>query len=1717
MHLWTLYKKNFLRWRRYWGTSLAQILLPIILALLMVLIRSQITVTVEPEKTYQRLSYPTSVNGWKQKPFSDLVQNSIKDCSGENRIGGRIALVPPENALVGYLKDFFGLFDYDVVEFADRGELDDYIAADDYTRTTDEGLRKQLCFAVVVDEFKSGKYEYSFRFNQTNPTRADHWVTDQSPRMLFQTDSPFEEVKIMTNGVLTLQFLIDGFIFDQELKGVNKDVGIQKMKTQEFENADYLGSLEAPLIISMIASGLLAYLRIISLIVGEREKYNIENLESMGMSKFEYLMSVILFAFTIETIIGIFFCAIIKGGVVVKVNYLLLLLIYLFFIYLFITIGLMISAFFIHAKKAIIGGLIVYFMLYLFWILRDSLADSGSTAMTIIALSPIGSLSQIVVNMLLYENIGKSFSFSELSVEIRYFCGSTYFIIGIIELILFFLLGIYFFFVIPLEIGIPKHPLFFLGLPKKKKEDYEELKKSESQIMREENDFEEIEEEFIAQRNEKTNIEINNLVKRFKTGKVAVDNLNIEMFSNQIFALLGHNGAGKTTTISMISGFLNKTSGSIKIFGNDSIKDKQNIEDLIGICPQTNPIFDYMTVKEHLLLYSKIKKVKGDPEEEIETILHDIDFYHKRDYIAKNLSGGQKRKLCVALAFLGGSKIILLDEPTSGMDTYARRLLWEMIKKYKENRLIILTTHNMDEADYLGDRIGIMSEGKMVTCGSSLYLKNKFGVGYDLTIVKREDCSERDSDKIANAIKEKIDNATFISNVGTEMKFRLPSSSSKKFPELFQLLETDKDKLKIESFGTGLTTLEEVFLNVGANKDEELEFKLNREDDRISVEEEEQRMNMDDDEDDIDKKDLAALRLKSSSGIFFMQMKGLMKKRFIYFSRDLGGLICEIILPIAIVIIGLAITKISFINDPPKLTINTDIYGQDFTINEYPQITTNDDILNQFKPKISEANVDLIQTADIEKFNEDIFQQRSDDQTLAYHVGNYGNSGYEYTVFYNITAPFAPYVGINSMNNALLRYYSGDDSAYIKMNLDPMPLTSNVRHFEDTVDGFISVMLIGLAFSFIPASLIVFIIKERELNAKHQQLISGVNIFAYWLTNFIVDYIKYLIPALATYILMFIFGLDFYLDDEKKGMSILLFLSFGISMIGFTYLLSFAFKTPSSGQITIFVIAFLSSFVLLILALVLKLIESTTKFTTNFLEYLLRLDPFFAFPYGFLNMANSRIYKIRFLWEEIPTAFSTRISLNDFLYLLLTGIVFLTLIIITEYSFKFFALFKKKGKKTQTKIFAENMKVDEERENDVEHEENMVMENPEKYSVRIQNLVKAYKLGGGCGSSKKNVKVAVKGITFGVEPGTVFGLLGTNGAGKSSTFKVLTGDTYPSSGDAYIMNKRMPDHMTSIRHLVGYCPQFDTIIPNLTAQEHLELYVKLKGIDPKYHKRLIDQTIETLNLTNFRDVKAGTFSGGNKRKLSVAIAMIGKPPIIFLDEPSSGMDPKARRFMWSVVNDLSALKKHSTIILTTHSMEEAEALSTKLAIMVEGTIKTIGSVQQLKNKYGKCFEIEIKINLLDKEDNKEKIEMLKEKFEFKNPDQIKKKGVMLILEFLKKNEYQKEINPTGKGKYINIQLENKGHININLVTEWIDIMNKLKKIEETLEENFGTEMLESFQSFARFKVGESAKLSEIFKLLEEEKDNLDIANYSVKQISLEQIFLNFAKDNDHDE
>lgn len=218
-------------------------------------------------------------------------------------------------------------------------------------------------------------------------------------------------------------------------------------------------------------------------------------------------------------------------------------------------------------------------------------------------------------------------------------------------------------------------------------------------------------------------IKINNLTKKYKD-KLAVDNLNLEIKTGELFSLLGTNGAGKTTTIKMISTLILPTSGTININGLDIIKDREKIKRIINISPQETAIAPNLTVLENLYFMAGIYEIKKAKEKTNELIkLFKLEEVLNQK--AKTLSGGYQRKLSIAISLINDPEILFLDEPTLGLDVISRRELWHIIEKLKGKITIILTTHYMEEAEILSDRIGIMNKGKLIELGTSKELIKK--------------------------------------------------------------------------------------------------------------------------------------------------------------------------------------------------------------------------------------------------------------------------------------------------------------------------------------------------------------------------------------------------------------------------------------------------------------------------------------------------------------------------------------------------------------------------------------------------------------------------------------------------------------------------------------------------------------------------------------------------------------------------------------------------------------------------------------------------------------------------------------------------------------------------------------------------------------------------------------------------------------------------------
>ena len=246
-------------------------------------------------------------------------------------------------------------------------------------------------------------------------------------------------------------------------------------------------------------------------------------------------------------------------------------------------------------------------------------------------------------------------------------------------------------------------------------------------------------------------LKISGVTKKFGHLK-AVNNFNVELFYNEIFCLLGHNGAGKTTLVNVISGLMEPENGDVFLNGVSIITNQDLIYKNIGLCQQQNILFEFLTVSEHLQFIYDIKGIARDFKEIQELILK-LDLSDVQFRICKDLSGGQKRKLCIALALLSGGKIIILDEPTSGMDIIAKKKLWDFLKNYQKDKIILITTHSLEEAEYLGTRIGIMSDGHFICSGTSTYLKSMYPCGININLVINSRTFSEDSKRI---IFEKI-------------------------------------------------------------------------------------------------------------------------------------------------------------------------------------------------------------------------------------------------------------------------------------------------------------------------------------------------------------------------------------------------------------------------------------------------------------------------------------------------------------------------------------------------------------------------------------------------------------------------------------------------------------------------------------------------------------------------------------------------------------------------------------------------------------------------------------------------------------------------------------------------------------------------------------------------------------------------------------------------
>ncbi|KAK9410931.1 ATP-binding cassette sub-family A member 12 [Crotalus adamanteus] len=1214
--------------------------------------------------------------------------------------------------------------------------------------------------------------------------------------------------------------------------------------------------------------------------------------------------------------------------------------------------------------------------------------------------------------------------------------------------------------------------------------------------------------------------------------KAAVQNLNLNFYEGNITSLLGHNGAGKTTTISILTGLFPASSGTIFVYGKDTRTDQDFIRKNMGICMQHNVLFDYLTTKEHLLLYGYIKMPHWSKEglqEEIDRILKETGLYNHRHKLTGSLSGGMKRKLSISIALLGGSKVVILDEPTTGVDPCSRRGIWEIISKNRKGRTIILSTHHLDEAEVLSDRIAFLEHGGLKCCGSPFYLKETYGSGYHLTLTKEKSSTlnvaeECNTSAVTATIQAHLPKAYLREDIGGELIYVLPPFNSKvssSYQSLLRNLDSNLSDLRIGCYGISDSTIEEVFLNLTKDvaKDEQTDAELSQEEPNFTVDNDGLSIksnNLFEPDDQV----LINMGKPSNLSLLLRKATALFIKRFHHTRRDVKGFIAQVILPVLFVTAAMGLgTLRTKVAEYPALHLSPALYGSSSQSDFFGNYNQTTDALVASMLSFPGIDNTCLNRSNLTCFKEDVAEKwifsgnQSDQYTACNCTLNgetcpklnfspphkrtfssrtiYNLTGHDVETYLLVTArdfiqkryggwsfglpltsnlqfDISPVPAnrtvtkvwynpegyhslpayLNSLNNFILHANlpHGNTSGYgISVVAHPYPGGESQEQvmLSSLLDIIVS-MSILIGYSITTASFVLYVVKEHQTKAKQLQHISGLGVTSYWVTNFIYDMVYFLVPVILSVGVISAFQIPAFFNDKNLLAVFLLLLLFGYSTFSWMYLLAGIFKETGMAFIVYVCINLFFGVNTIITHSVVFLLSQEKATDKNLhdlaetLRHIFLIFPQFCFGYGLIELSqyNALMGFLKAYGVVYPDkTFELDRTTSKLLGMFIQGTLFFTLRLLLDdgtiqkmwHKILQFLFNKLHGK---SPLYLEDIVGEEDK--DVRAEKERVTLGLSDCDVlQLQKLTKIYHL------PYRRI-VAVRNVNIGIPAGECFGLLGVNGAGKTTIFKMLTGDIGPTDGRLLMQDETgsLSEIDDTHRSQFGYCPQEDALDDLLTVEEHMYYYARLHGIPEEDIKGIVLHLLYRLNLMPYQCRIASMCSYGTNRKLSTALALLGKPSVLLLDEPSSGMDPNAKRHLWKIITE--EVQNQCSVILTSHSMEECEALCTRLAIMVNGHFQCLGSLQHIKSRFGKGFTVKMHLN--------------------NSADNIEKLTLFLQTNF--PNTYLRD--------------------------------HQLNMVEYHIPVSAGG-------------------VANIFQLLEMNKAVFEIKHFSVSQTTLEEVFINFAK------
>ena len=1082
---------------------------------------------------------------------------------------------------------------------------------------------------------------------------------------------------------------------------------------------------------------------------------------------------------------------------------------------------------------------------------------------------------------------------------------------------------------------------------------------------------------------------------------IAVNNLSLRAKKGQIVALLGANGSGKSTTLDIIAGISNFTSGSVSIDARGGL----------GIAPQKNVLWDDLTVEDHIKIFNQLKSPgKYATAEETHKLIAAIGLTQKKKAMSKTLSGGQKRKLQLGMMLTGGSAVCCVDEVSSGIDPLSRRKIWDILLSERGSRTIIMTTHFLDEADLLADNIAILSKGKLRAEGASAQLKDDYGAGYRIHVLSARHMKH--APEVTGVQRNELSNT---------ITYVAPSSNLA--AEVIRTLEAQDIPYKYSG-----PTIEDVFLRL-AEEVRETDVEHEELDDAHGQRPAPTKERSQDSGSTLPNgAQLSEHGLMSGRPVGWAgQILVFLRKRLLVLKTNWIPYAIAFLVPV----VAAAITQM-LIHDksatgcsPADLKSDnddtsdlTDFFKSAVLLGGPSSQFGASRLRDLFEPLASTfarggntsdsgstvGGLSLQQVGSLPDFNSYIKDHHAQVSPGGWWLGGSGSAP---TVAYRADnfSLYSSVLAQNLMNTMLANKTIATTYTHLDIPVAP-----------STLSALQVVIYFSIACSIFPGLFGLYPNFEKRQRIRGLQYSSGARTIPVWAAHLIFDFAimlvsmalvsiifattsdiwyhpAYLFPVFILYSLVTIqCGYIFSLVVNSSlatyaATAVLQGLGFAIYMISFLFILTYSDATSIDKSILIshWVVAAIFPTGSVIRAFFVGL----NTFATTCDGYQLQSNPAALTAYG-----------------------------GPILYLCLQAILLFVLINWIDGS---------DGKYAS----GQAMKTIEEDDPEIASELARVERDGKTSSgLRVSHLTKAF--------GKNTV---VDNVTFGVEHGEVFALLGPNGAGKSTTISLIRGDLHPSrnGGHVFIEKASVTKHRPKARENLGVCPQFDAI-DSLTVEEHLEHFARIRGISNVPEQ--VRAVVRAVGLGAYTKVMANTLSGGNKRKLSLAIALTGNPSVILLDEPSSGLDAAAKRVMWRT---LETIVPGRSILLTTHSMEEADALANRAGIMAKRML-ALGPTETLRHKFGDTLHVHL-VSKTAPHSTPEEMEQIRTWIVDKFPD------------------------------------------------------------AEIDQETFHGQMRYSIPSASVEKHAHGSAIGQLLVMLEENKDALGIAHYSVSPTTLNQVFL----------